>query len=71
MFGFMLLVGSWVIRANLQTSKAVKRFLCSDFTWGDETCTINEETSFLGLLAFVSRPSDCCGRRNLFLVKTK
>ena len=41
--GFTLLVGSWVTRANLQTSKAVKRFFCVlrfDFTCGNQACTI-------------------------------
>ena len=32
-----------------------------DFKCGDQICTISGETSSLGLLAFLSRSSDCCG----------
>ena len=38
----------------------------SDFTFRDETYTVNEETPFLDLPAFLSRSSDCCGRRKFF-----
>ena len=50
-------MGLWVIRANVQRSKAVKLclylyFHC-DFIFGDETyTTIDRETPFLGLPAF-------------------
>ena len=43
----------------------------SDFTYGGETCTVDGETPFLGLPAFLSRLSDCYGRRNIFTVKTE
>ena len=38
----------------------------SDFTSGDETYTAGGETPILGLPAFLSRSSECCGRTNLF-----
>ena len=63
---------SLVIRAILQRSKAVKHmFFRSDLAIGDETCTVDGETLFLGLPALSSRTSDCCGRKNFFAVKTE
>ena len=38
----------------------------SDFTSSDETYTAAGETPMLGLPAFLSRSSECCGRTNLF-----
>ena len=34
----------------------------SDLTSGDKTCTAGGETPILGLPAFLSRSSECCGR---------
>ena len=39
--------------------------ICSDFTFGEETYTIDGETPSL------SWSSDCCGRGNFFTVKTE
>ena len=39
----------------------------SDFRSGDETYTAGEETPNLGLRAFLSRSSECCGPTNFFL----
>ena len=59
-----------VIRANLQRNKAVNKcfsiYFGSDFTPGDETYIAGRETPILGLPAFLSRSSECCGRTNLF-----
>ena len=74
---FTHLVASWVIRANLQRSKAVQHIfflsICSGFTFGFETSTAVGEIpflEFLGLPSSLSRSSDCCGRKKFYL-KTK
>ena len=61
----------WVIRANLQRSKAVNQmfffiYFRSDFISDDETYTGGGETPILGLPAFLSRSSECCGCTNFF-----
>ena len=43
----------------------------SDFTSGDETYTAGGETPIVGLLAFLSRSSECCGHTNFFFLQLK
>ena len=42
-----------------------------DFIFGDETHPVDRKTPFHSLPAFLSRWTNCCGRRNFFVVKTE
>ena len=45
-------------------TKCLSLYFRSHVTFGDKTYTVDGETPFLGLPAFLSRSSDCCGCRN-------
>ena len=61
--------GKFTKKQNRIKNKCFSIYSRSDFTSDDETYTAGGETPILGLPAFLSRSSECCGRMNYFTVR--